>query len=301
MTFSPLGPVVWGLGDYDDPEIQFGGTDELGTTWSIRVDGWNRTSVSTPVVEGGGDGGWFTPGRRRPKVMTLTGAFRVCSPLYLDVAELKLRAALERFRSDQTLWRSAPVSPATTAREGKQMTIRLTGDLDVDPVRLNPKVRSFSAVVTAADPLKYAAGAEGLISYPFTLPQDTGQAGITFPLQFPLDFGGVVPGGRQTVLNWGSEPVLPRVVYTGPVESPRLTNQSIPAAEGVNYSLLAGEDLVVDHETGLIASGTRSLFSQKIPGNRFWPLLPGANDVVFGANAYNSTARAMLTFRPAWS
>jgi len=301
VIFHPLGPVVWGLGDYDDPELQFGGTDSDGTTWSIRVEGWNRTSVATPVIEGGGDGGWFAPGRRRPKVMTLTGAFRACSELYLDVAEQRLRAALERFATDQTLWRSAPYAPGTEVRLGKQMAVRLTGDLDVDPVRLNPKVRTFSAVVTAADPLKYAAGADGLITYPFALPQNADADGVTFPLTFPLDFGGVEPGGRHTVINWGTVPVLPRVVYTGPVDTPRLQHLGIPAAEGVNYALLPGEELVVDHATGLVSSGTRSLFSQKIAGNEFWPLLPGSNDVVFTANAYNADARAALTFRPAWS
>jgi hypothetical protein len=300
VTFTSRAAVVWGLGDYDKPDLQMNGVDDYGVEWVLGpVEGWKRTAVSNPIVEGGMDGGWFEPGRRLPKTMTLAGAFRQCrGGVDLDAAEERLRSALEITDRSTWLWHAGPVP--------KQMGIKLTGELIVAEPRKNRGVRTWSAVVTAADPLKYAAGAAGLISVSTGLSQ-IAPAGITFPIQFPADFGGGdFTQGRLQLDNPGTQPVAPIITFeakTSTLEYPVMRHLGLGEFSGVNRIMLANDTAVADHDPRApsLRLNESSIYGDRLPGSTFFPITKGRNDLLFTANTYSAVARATVSFRPAWS
>jgi hypothetical protein len=273
VTFQPRADELWGFGDYDSPELVMNGVDDDGIEWVLGpVEGWGRTSAATPLTEGGDDGGWFGPGRRRPRVMTLQGAFRSCGGS-LDDAEQRLRDALERWESDQLLWVGGAVP--------KQVGFRLTGDLDVDLRRRNPNVRTFTAVVTAADPLKYAAGAAGLVSL---------STGLPLP---PTDYG-------LAANNPGGVPVYPKVTFRGPGSNLRLNHLEKGETAGYAWLMLDGQTVEFDHAYRTIIGDGRSLYMGRVSGNTFFRLERGQNSLSFQGDAYNANALVTVEYRPAW-
>lgn len=296
MSFRAAAAALWGFGDYDTPDLVLGGVDEQGVEWILApVEGWNRTSVATPVTEGGDDGGRFTPGRRRPKVLTVTGAFRAAvASADLWAAELRLRAAVERVDADTLLW-CGGVRP-------QQMAVRLTGDLDVDMPRRNPRVRVFTAVLTAVDPFKYAAGAAGAISLSAGLPLPPRTFGLTWPVSAPFDFGGVTSlNYRIAASNPGAVPTFPQVTFTGPVINPALAHLGLGVSIGMNRTLAAGETVTFDHRYSSVRSSGRSVYTQRMAGSVFFPLNPGGNTLVFSADVFDPAAVVSVSYRPRWS
>jgi hypothetical protein len=256
------------------------------------VDGWKTTTANTPVIRAdGGDGGWFAPGSLAPRVLTLKGAFRAGTERQLDDAEEQLRAALEHTTTDQTLWVGG-ASP-------RQVTVRLTGAVEVDDA--GKLVRVFSAVMTAADPFKYAAGAAGLRVHTAGLQQISGLPGMVFPVGFPLDFGGAdISGGRITLVNPGRT-VWPVVTFTGPGPNLQLRHLELGQAVGYAPLMVPGQEVAFDHGSRAVTGDGRSLYTQRAPGTVFFPLLPGVNSLSFAADAYDTAARVTVAYRPRWT
>lgn len=293
MPFQPLSEQVWGLGDYDAPELQFNGRDVFGIEWLLRpVTGWKTSSVELPVEEFPGDGGAFGVGRRPSRVLTLSGAFRG-DPDLLDDAEYRFRAAVERFTSDQILWAGEKVP--------KQVTVRQSGPCIVTDV--TSRARVFSVVMTAADPLKYAAGRAGLQQVATGLLDTTDLPGMTFPLEFPVDFKGTNdgPDGRVDAVNTGTVDVFPVITYTGEVLDPAVRHVGTGQRQGIGYLVPAAEVVTVDHRLRAIRRGSIPLQTRKTPGTEFFRLRPGSNRLLFTAGRYSATALMTASYRPAWS
>jgi hypothetical protein len=212
----------------------------------------------------------------------------------MEAAEARLRAALEHVAEDQLLWAGGPVP--------KQMSVRLTGDLVVDDT--DPVLWTFSAVVTAADPYKYAAGSSGLVVATAHMPTVSGLAGMQFPVTFPADFGGGSGAlGRIVLVNPGIT-AYPTVTYTTPtgtLDTPTLTQVGQQATEGVARVLAANDTAALDHNAQSVLLNGSSIYSQRIAGCTFFPLVTGENDLFFTANAYNAAATVTVSYRPRWS
>lgn len=299
-TFTPTSSVTWGLGNYDNPDLQFNGIDSFGVEWIAAVpEGWNKITTDVPLLEGAGDGGWFSPGRRKPRVLTLTGAFRCADQSQMDAAEYRLRAAVEHYFEDQLLWHT----PLPTGAGAKQMSVRATGDVSVDYVSANPRIRTFSVVLTAADPLKYAAGSAGLLSYTAWLPNTAGTNGLTFPIGFPLPFGTFNgSSGHTDVYNPGNQAIFPIVTFTGPLTNPSLAALNQSYSLGVNRTLAQGSVVVFDNKNRAVTADGVSVFAQRAANTTFYALLPGDNALYFShTTGNNPSATATISFRPAWS
>jgi hypothetical protein len=300
--WRPGSAITWGLGDYDNPALRFNGMDAFDVEWICETpEGWRRTTAETPVVEGGGDGGVFAPGRRKPKVLTLRGAFRCYDRGRMDAAEERLRAAVEYLTEDTVLWHG----PLTSGSGPRQMSVRLSGELDVLEVPGNPRIRTFTAVLTAADPFRYAAGAAGLVTYTTGLTFPVNE-GITFPVAFPLDFapaarGGTVQG-RIEAVNPGTLPAFPTTVFTGPAAPGlQLTNGRSGQMVGYADPLFDGQPVAFNHAARAVTGDGRSLFSKRLAGTEFFALAPNATSHLgFVAPVYNDKARVTLSFRPRW-
>jgi hypothetical protein len=296
VTFTPLSRLVWSLGNPDAPELSFNGVDDAGVKWVCEDPvGWNGLAPELEVEQAAADGGFYGHGRWPSRVLTIRGAFRGCGGHeVLDAAEERLRDAVEHVTTDQLL--------SVTETVPKQVTVRLTGECLVDPVKRNPQVRTFSFVLTAADPYKYAAGAGGLVTVgPIKLAQPTGGSGLEFPAATPLDFGTTraVGNWRETV-NRGRVPAFPVTTITGPALRPRLRNVTTGQVIGLGVSLGAGQEAVIDHARRTVRIGGASRNRARTVESTFWALARRRNEVRFEADDYSPDAEASLTYRPRW-
>jgi hypothetical protein len=293
--FAPGSERVWTLGDPDAPDVSFNGTDGYGIEWVIAdPTGW----YASPPVDLGlrnkaGDGAWFGRGAYRARVLEVTGAFRARTrdPDALDAAAERLQDALDP-RRDTLL--------AVTERPAKQLTVRPAAEVSVLPVVGHPRVRTFSFVLTAADPFKYAAGRAGLVTVPLTLRDVSNLPGLTFPATAPFDFGGGPADAGGLVVNAGREPVGSLVRIFGPVPVPTLTNVTTGQVFTLGTELLLGDEAVIDMDLRTVHVNGVSSFRLRDPLTAFWPLVRGVNDVRFTAPTYSEFARAELSFRPRW-
>lgn len=295
VPFVPMSDRVWTLGDPDSPDLWFNGTDPYGVEWVITdPKGWYGSApVELGLEDRASDGAWFGRGAYKPRVVEVSGAFRGCSRAAVEEAELRLQDALDP-HVDTLL--------AVTEDPPKQLTVRPSAEVLCDPVARNPRVRTFSFVLTAADPFKYAAGAAGLQTVPLTLLSPDSVPGRTFPAQFPRDFGGASAdvGGRRVVTNAGRLPVAPVLTIQGPVEVPTLTNATTGQDFTLDVQLYAGDVAVVDMGQRTVRINGVSRFSSRGARSAFWQLTRGDNDLRFTSPTYSATARALVSFRPRW-
>jgi hypothetical protein len=304
MTFTPRSQLVWSLGPWEAPELSLNGTDDDGIEWTCeRPVGWDALAPDLPVEEGADDGGWFGPGRWPTRVLTLRGAFRrIRVGADLDAAEDRLRNAVERVTADQLLTVSEPVP--------KQVTVRQSGACEVLPVTNSPRVRTFSVVLTAADPRKYLAGSAGLLRVPLALAPPVFE-GLSFPAEFPASFGSVpVTLNRQVVTNPGRVRSAARLTISGPplvagapapppVTGPQVANATTGEYFGLD-TLAAGSTAVIDCGARTVRIDGVSRLSARARGSRWLGLVRGPNDLRFLAEDYAAGAVATVEFRPAW-
>jgi len=295
--FVPTSSRTWSLGAFDAPDLSFNGRDGYGVEWIIRDPaGWYRSPpVELGLEDKPTDGAWFGRGAYRPRVVEISGAFRVCSG-GIDALE----ETAERLQD--CLHPSVDTLLSVTERIPKQLTVRPSSEVSIDPVPGQTRARTFSFVVTAADPFKYAAGIAGLESVPMVLRDPSTVRGATHPMTHPLDHGGVAPtlGGRAAVDNIGKLPIAPRVLIDGPVPSPTISNVTTGQAFTLARDLRQGEQAVIDMDLRTVRINGVSSYRSKAPRSRFWALAKGVNDLRFEAGAYNPAARARIEFRPRW-
>ncbi len=155
----------------------------------------------------------------------------------------------------------------------------------------------------ATDPRVYSPGITGTVGLPAPL------GGMTFPMTFPLVFGGGGAFGAVTAVNAGDIEMRPTFVITGPCTNPVVQNTttgwylafSNPSQAG--YTLNAGDTLAVDTDlrTVIYTSSGSTVGAPRrnwlLPG-AVWPdevagvqgLAPGANSIEFSSG--DSTAVA---------
>lgn len=299
--FTPRSARFWTLGDPDAPELGFNGIDPFGIEWAIEdPKGWSSSPpVNLGLEDKPTDGAWFGRGAYRSRVVEISGVFRaLCGGPgtvdLLDDAAERLQAALDP-QIDTLL--------AVTERIPKQLTVRPSAEVIVDPVLYQPRARIFSFVLTAADPFKYAAGDLGEAEEEFKLLDPASVPGMIHDVVHPLDHGGIdlnTLGWQKTVQNVGNVPALPILRIVGPVAYPTLTNATTGQAFTLDRVLGPGVEAVVDMELRTVRIGGSSDFSAKTPSSSFWAIAKKANDLRFTASTYEPLARAYLSWRPRW-
>jgi Phage tail protein len=226
-------------------------------------------------------------------VLTLTGGFRpaACNA-DMDEAEERFRDAVEVLDRDFLLWRD-------DGRLPKQMAVRQSGPCVVDPHRRN-RARTFSVVLTAADPYKYAAGQGGLRTITRKLIEPM-FGGLAFPARFPANFGGAA--GLDPHMNPGRAISRDtKFTITGPTPGPpRLLLRTTGEEFALREALAEGQTAVIDCAAETVTIDGVSRLSARAVGAEFWQVRPRANDVRFLADEFNDgLAVATVTYRPAW-
>ncbi|GAA3374279.1 hypothetical protein GCM10020367_37550 [Streptomyces sannanensis] len=146
----------------------------------------------------------------------------------------------------------------------------------------------------ATDPRRYTVNEEIATT---TAPQP--EAGLTWPLAWPLDWGQAKSTGDAVVENTGSAPTHPVIAFSGPCSMPTVI-------EGVNrrrlryaIDLAAGEELVVDTAAGTVtlnntASRRHTAMADSSPEELF-TLEPGRTELSFRPD--KATEDALMTVR----
>ena len=155
---------------------------------------------------------------------------------------------------------------------------------------------SVSLMFSASDPRLYATPTQSATTQP---PGTT--AGFTFPLTFPVSFGGGVVSGSLSINNAGDIETRPILTVTGPCTNPSITNATAPGSPNLtfNVSLNTGDTLVIDtdfHTATFYAAGS-TIGSTRLytlaRGSTWFTLPPGFNTLQFLSG--DPTATGSLT------
>lgn len=123
--------------------------------------------------------------------------------------------------------------------------------------------------------------------------------GVTFPLTFPFTFG-ASSGGSATADNAGTAYTAPTIVFSGPMQNPRLSNDTTGQLLGLDVTLFAGDEITVDMAARTIVQGTNTnKMSAKTSESTFWSLAPGENVLRLAATTFDSGS-VTITYRSAY-
>lgn len=145
----------------------------------------------------------------------------------------------------------------------------------------------------ATDPYFYSAPTQTA-----TMGLPTQVSGLTFPLSFPLGFGGAVTGNQATVTNYGDVPCWPVLEITGPCINPSVSNLTTTGGPSVqfNIELLAGDTLIVDMDLQTILyTPVGQTVAAAYPnvlrsGSTFFSIPPGSSVLEFTSQDSSSAA-----------
>lgn len=280
-----LGGITATLGS-----LLLGAVDSSGVAWSLAsLDGWDSPEVRSSYTDRESDhGSWAGPTWLGSRPITLTGTITAPDGPSLDVAMEQLAAAVSFTDTVLVVGESIP----------KQATVRRSGKLLMQ--RVTDRIATYSALVTAADPRRYAATQS---TGSTALPSVSG--GLTFPVTFPVTFSATTVNGSIPAANAGSMETRPILTIAGPVTGPVQIITLYPdgSTRTLTYTppvdLVTGDVLVIDTDAHTVTLGGASR-RRWMSGP--WPTIP-ANSTVqfqFRAAAASPTALLTATWRSAW-
>lgn len=167
-------------------------------------------------------------------------------------------------------------------------------DIDRDFALFHPQP---SVRFEATDPFHYTLEEFSTI---ITLIPDT--TGLTFPLDFPLDFGPAT-SSEAGLINGGSAPATWSAVVTGMIEGPRIT---VSGGEGQELNLPnlivpAGQTLEIsERRRNFLLNGEQNVRQYLTKASRWFKLDPGNTTIRFSANGASSGATLTFTWRWAY-
>ena len=102
-------------------------------------------------------------------------------------------------------------------------------------------------------------------------------------------------GGSGIATNGGSSDAPVILELVGPLTSPYVLNQTVGQFMQLDYTIPAGMTVFVDsHDNTILIEGGGSLFDRRAEGASFFPLLPGANPIVFSTGVSSDTGHLEL-------
>ncbi|MFB7500019.1 hypothetical protein ACFC09_35970 [Streptomyces sp. NPDC056161] len=288
MPYTP-GPVLDGL-QATLGGVALGAVDTAGVAWYLQsLEGWDSPDVRSEWTEREGDhGAWASPVYLGARPITLGGTIVAPSRALLEQAMEQVRVAAGLADTVLTVWETVP-KQATVRRSGKPLMQYLTDT-----------TATFSVMVTAADPRRYATAVQSLAT---GLPAVTG--GLTLPAATPWLLSASVTDGQVQAVNQGDFETRPVLTVTGPVTAPQIQAQMPDGSlRTMSYAqdLTDGDVLVIDtdaHAVTLNGNVSRRRFLTVPSG---WPVIPAgsATSFLFRSSAYSPTATLTATWRSAW-
>ncbi len=214
----------------------------------------------------------------------------------LPAALAALRAASStEGTAEYPLWVQMPGFPLVVAA-GRVLKKSVPWDIAADRGGI---VQSASIQWGMSDPYFYGAPVAQTVG----LPAASASSGVSFPLSFPMAFGGGANPNQATVINGGDVPCYPVLVFNGPCINPTVQSVLIPGIPTLtfNVSMAAGDQMMVDCDSGAItytAAGTTmsSPTPQLLaPGSTFFGIPPGTPSLLSFNSQDTTTVAGTLT------
>lgn len=293
-TVLPLGyslarPTL--LGDVHLGTMVFNTVDEDGTVWTMsELDGWWTTPsaiIPTALRAPNEDGDYDSDGRYDARVLKFEGTFLPASPALTTVARTKLVSAINAVRRVQrlTLFDTEPT----------YLDVRLSGQPQIDTYR-STGITNFSVGLRAADPVK-----KSVYESTITLSSGASQGGRSYPKTYPKNYGALMSPSSAQLLNTGNYPAYPRIVITGPVQTPRIENVTTGQFVQLNITLTSTQFIVIDMRSKtVLLQDSVSRRSTLVVGSTWWQVVPGANEIRFTTFTSGTGANAKLYARSSW-
>jgi hypothetical protein len=196
-----------------------------------------------------------------------------------EEAEAALAAATVPGGSEDTPLFQALPGWGTLAAMARVRKRQMPRDITVSLGNLGKVALMFAA----DDPRWYAQTQQTTVSPP------TKSAGFSFPMSFPLSFGGGSSAGVASVTNAGNIETRPLLIIEGPCENPSITNATAEGSPNLRFNMVvaAGGRLVLDtdfHTATYYTAGT-TLGSTRLGtlayGSRWFTLAPGTSTLQF--------------------
>lgn len=128
-------------------------------------------------------------------------------------------------------------------------------------------------------------------------------AGLSVPFDVPFHLPGSKVSNETTIQNSGTWISYPVLVITGPATNPRVSNLTTGEVLKFGFTLLPGDNLVVDMGLRRVVLNG-SAFRSEAVDSQWWGLVPdgnGLNAIQFQADSYDPAASLQIQYRSAWA
>lgn len=237
----------------------------------------------------GADGGFVASTLYGMRPVTLSGALKKQSAAQMSAARSALGAAclLKRDVNGVRILKTVEF----TLTDGRSFTFQAEVSRFKAP-NLGTGAVEFLISLVAEDPLLY----DPTEKFTGSIVRATG-GGVIIPTLVPF-VSAASSGGVGVATNDGNSDTPTILELVGPLTSPYILNQTLGVYMQLDYTIPDGTTVEVDSsDNTILMFGGGSLFDEKADGADFFPLVPGANEIVFSTGDSTDTGHLVLRWR----
>lgn len=266
---------------------------DTGYTIQASVDGLDAPDYRESTYDKPGeDGAVLSSLFYSSRVLSFPGQITRSTAIAYETLRQALVAACAIARDSSN--RPTPTVLTITTPGGSTYVCNAYPRKPVLPVE-NNSTGSFLLNFIVPDGLLYSSSA--VLSGSITRPIG---GGFTVPFTTPFTLA-ASSGGSVTLNNPGNTPSYPVITLTGPLTSPFLANSATGTFMQLNYTIAAGNTVVIDMANKTVMlNGNSSILGVKTSDSDWWPIKPGSNTISLSTSSSSDTGNAQLQYYPAY-
>lgn len=292
LLVSSPGSLITGDGQLEFNDYLLG---DDSVTFLEEITGWeDLPSVdSSNTLRPASHGAWVGKKLLGQRIITWKGRFAASREDW-NTEILRLREAFTTPLGTEEL------TIVVSTRDEQMVAF---GTVSARQIPMNYRYGYYGAELTlqfeCSDPRRYSLGENSVF---ISMPALT-EAGLVYPLVYPLDYGADTEPSQLIVNNTGNAPTPMIMNFVGPVTNPTLINQTTGQRLGFDIVLTADDVLTVNTRLGTVLLNdtadrlyTRTLTSSPVLG---FDLVPGENDMQAIASEWEAGAGVEIIYRDA--
>lgn len=305
MTIGMSSPAAWLAEDDTEPWTYWFGPaatplltlnsttpDDLGCLWECdEPEGWAATEAVTPLDERAfGDGAYAGDTTFTARTLTWDGMTTCPTRRAVQAAQRRLRAIAQSRTPVLYTQTDYPPQSLWVRASGLPKFLTLGGGLAF----------TWSFIMVAEDPYKFDAS-EATSRAAIMLPQVP--PGRIYNRVYNYVYGAQPAGmdGTVVITNSGDETAPAVYTITGPAVRPVIVNTTTGQSFGIEATLTATDQLVIDTASGLVTFNGTPYYGLLTPGSAFPVIVPGANTIRWSADGTpNTTALLTVSSASTW-